>query len=102
MIVYVNGESREVSEHGTVASLVAGLTGKRIAVELNKEILPFDQYHDQPLSDGDQLEIVHAIGGGQDDTFTVAGTAYRSRLLVGTGKYKDLEETRLARIFHES
>jgi thiazole synthase len=42
------------------------------------------------------LEIVHAIGGGQDDSFILAGKAYQSRLLVGTGKYKDLEETRLA------
>jgi len=98
MIVYINGESREVSEPGTVASLIETmeLTGKRIAVELNKEIVPFDQYQNQPLSNGDQLEIVHAIGGGQGDSFTVAGKAYRSRLLVGTGKYKDLEETRLA------
>jgi thiazole synthase len=98
MIVYINGESREVSEPGTVASLIETmeLTGKRIAVELNKEIVPFDQYQNQPLRNGDQLEIVHAIGGGQGDSFTVAGKAYRSRLLVGTGKYRDLEETRLA------
>jgi thiazole synthase len=74
--------------------------------------LPFDQYQLCMLQDGDHIEIVHAIGGGQaeglfqtsddsfhtggDDTFTVAGKAYRSRLLVGTGKYKDMEETRLA------
>jgi thiazole synthase len=98
MIVYVNGESHELPEHNKVADIIEnmGLTGKRIAVELNKEILPFDQYQYQFLHNGDQLEIVHAIGGGQGDTFTVAGMAYRSRLLVGTGKYKDLEETRLA------
>jgi len=72
------------------------LTGKKIAVELNQEILPYDQYGTQELKDGDRIEIVHAIGGGQDDTFLIAGTAYCSRLLVGTGKYKDLEETRLA------
>src|SRR3546814_12986123 len=47
--------------------------------------------------------IVHFIGGGnaplssgQDDYFEVAGRRFRSRLLVGTGKYKDFEETRLA------
>ncbi len=114
MIVYVNGQSHELSEQNSVADLIEnmGLTGKRIAVELNKEILPFDRYRNQPLQNGDRLEIVHAIGGGQaegvlqasddsfhitgDDTFTVAGKAYKSRLLVGTGKYKDLEETRLA------
>ncbi|MCX7086002.1 MAG: thiazole synthase [Methylococcales bacterium] len=36
------------------------------------------------------------MGGGQDDSFVLAGKTYHSRLLVGTGKYKDLEETRLA------
>jgi thiazole synthase len=98
MIVYVNGESHEVADNNKVADIVEnmGLTGKRIAVELNKEILPFDQYQNCVLHNGDHLEIVHAIGGGQDDTFTIAGTAYHSRLLVGTGKYKDMEETRLA------
>ncbi|WP_027158650.1 sulfur carrier protein ThiS [Methylobacter luteus] len=98
MIVYVNGEIREVAENSHVADVIAdmGLTGKRIAVELNKEILPFDQHGTQALQADDRLEIVHAIGGGQDDSFVIAGRAYQSRLLVGTGKYKDLEETRLA------
>jgi thiazole synthase len=98
MIVYVNGETRDCAEHSTVAEVVAdlGLTGKKIAVELNKEILPFQHYDAQQLKAGDRLEIVHAIGGGQDDSFMLAGVKYHSRLLVGTGKYKDMEETRLA------
>ncbi len=98
MIVYVNGEAQEYAENITVASVIdsLGLTGKKIAVELNKEILPFQQHSTQMLHAQDALEIVHAIGGGQEDTFVLAGTTYHSRLLVGTGKYKDLEETRLA------
>jgi thiazole synthase len=98
MIVYVNGETRDCAENSRVADVVAdlGLTGKKIAIELNKEILPFQQYDTQALQSGDRLEIVHAIGGGQDDSFLLAGVKYHSRLLVGTGKYKDLEETRLA------
>lgn len=98
MNIFVNGECREFSDQASVADVVEalGLTGKRIAVELNKEILPYDQYGQSPLQADDRLEIVHAIGGGQDDHFLLAGKAYRSRLLVGTGKYKDLEETRLA------
>jgi len=98
MLVYVNGETKEFAENNTVADVVEslGLTGKKIAVELNKEILPFDQYQANTLSAGDRLEIVHAIGGGQDDSFVLAGVLYQSRLLVGTGKYKDMEETRLA------
>jgi thiazole synthase len=98
MMIYVNGESRQVAEAVHVADVVAGmgLAGKKIAVELNKEILPFNQYAAQALQANDRLEIVHAIGGGQDDDLIIAGVAYRSRLLVGTGKYKDMEETRLA------
>ena len=98
MIVYVNGEAQEYAENITVANVIdnLGLTGKKIAVELNKEILPFQQHSTQMLHAQDSLEIVHAIGGGQEDTFVLAGTTYHSRLLVGTGKYKDLEETRLA------
>ena len=43
MKIYVNGEIHECAEHSRVADVIAelGLTGKRIAVELNKEILPF-------------------------------------------------------------
>ena len=98
MIVYVNGETREYAEKTSVADVIAdmGLTGKKIAIELNKEILPFQQYDTQILQAEDRLEIVHAIGGGQGDSFVLAGVTYHSRLLVGTGKYKDLEETRLA------
>jgi len=98
MMIYVNGETRDCAENSKVADVVAelGLTGKKIAIELNKEILPFQQYDTQVLRTGDRLEIVHAIGGGQDDSFVLAGVKYHSRLLVGTGKYKDMEETRLA------
>jgi len=98
MNIVINGNNHHLVGQGFVADVVAelGLTGKRIAVELNKEIIPIDQYPVKRLSEGDKLEIVQAIGGGQEDTFQLAGKTYRSRLLVGTGKYKDLEETRLA------
>ena len=98
MNVYVNGEEKNYPDNSCVAAVVdaMGLTGKKIAIELNKEILPFQNYATQQLQAGDCLEVVHAIGGGQDDSFVLAGKTYHSRLLVGTGKYKDLEETRLA------
>ncbi|MEN9596021.1 MAG: thiamine biosynthesis protein ThiS [Pseudomonadota bacterium] len=98
MMIYINGDSREVAENFTVANLVAelDLTHKKIALELNEEILPFQNFATQVLNTNDKLEIVHAIGGGQDDSFLISGKRYQSRLLVGTGKYKNLEETRLA------
>ncbi|NOQ34289.1 MAG: sulfur carrier protein ThiS [Methylococcaceae bacterium] len=98
MKIYVNGDSREYGDDTSVANIVTdlGLAGKRIAVELNKEILPFDQYSQQLIQVDDKLEIVQAIGGGADDSFTLGGRVFSSRLLVGTGKYKDLDETRFA------
>ena len=50
------------------------------------------------LADGDQLEIVVAVGGGLilKDPLVIAGKSYGSRLLVGTGKYRDFAETRAA------
>jgi thiazole synthase len=98
MKISVNGDNREYGKNAVVADIVAdlALSGKRIAIELNKEILPFNQYATKKLQADDCIEIVQAIGGGQDDFFTIAGQNFSSRLLVGTGKYKDMEETRLA------
>lgn len=98
MNVYVNGETKQYAENITVADIVndLGLANKRIAVELNKEILPFNQHAQTDVKPEDRVEVVQAIGGGQDDSFTVAGQQFKSRLLVGTGKYKDMQETRLA------
>lgn len=98
MMIYINGDERQVAENINVAEVVTelGFANKKIAVELNEDILPFQAFSTQCLKTGDKLEIVHAIGGGQNDSFLIAGKSYQSRLLVGTGKYKDLEETRLA------
>lgn len=103
MRLSINGEVQEFAELGNVAELLTklDLDPRKIAVELNREIVPRSAYAATRLSDGDQIEIVHFIGGGNaapdaDDSFTVAGRKFRSRLLVGTGKYKDFEETRAA------
>jgi len=62
----VNGEPRQFDSPLRVAELVErlGLTGKRVAVELNGEIVPKSRHGDTPLADGDRLEIVIAVGGG--------------------------------------
>jgi len=64
--VTVNGVARNVENAQTIADLVAqlGLTGKRIAVERNGEVVPRSRYADTPLARGDHLEIVGAVGGG--------------------------------------
>mgnify|MGYP003422890714 CR=1 len=62
----INGEPRQFAVPLTVASLVEqmGYAGKRIAVELNGEIVPKSRHAETPLASGDQLEIVVAVGGG--------------------------------------
>lgn len=62
----VNGEVRRFSALITVAQLVEllDLSGKRIAVERNGEIVPRSRHADTLLADGDRLEIVVAVGGG--------------------------------------
>lgn len=66
MRIHLNGEARELASGATVADLIAeqGLGGRRIAVERNGEIVPRSQHATTLLAEGDQLEIVHAIGGG--------------------------------------
>jgi sulfur carrier protein len=62
----VNGEPRSLSSGASVAALLETLelSGKKVAVERNGEIVPRSRYPETPLADGDQLEIVVAVGGG--------------------------------------
>jgi len=64
--VSINGAERQLSQSISIASLVEemGLTGKRIALERNGEIVPRSQFSAQQIEDGDTLEIVAAVGGG--------------------------------------
>jgi sulfur carrier protein len=65
MYCTINGERLELPDC-TVADLLAarGLTGKRLAVERNGQIVPKSQHGATQLQDGDVLEIVVAVGGG--------------------------------------
>ena len=66
MELTINGEPRALPEPLSVADLVSelGVTGRRIALELNGEILPRGEFAATMLAPGDKLEIVQAIGGG--------------------------------------
>ena len=103
MRLTINGEEQSFDQPLTVEQLLEkiGLDSRKVAVECNKEIVSKSTYVETKLAEGDRLEIVHFIGGGApggpggdaDDPFEVAGRLFQSRLLVGTGKYKDFEET---------
>lgn len=66
MQIHVNGEPMSLAGSMTVSALLEQLqiTGKRLAVELNEDIVPRSEHPQTPLQDGDRVEIVHAIGGG--------------------------------------
>lgn len=66
MQVQVNGDAMELPDKATVAVLIdrLALAGKRLAVEVNEDIVPRSQHTEFTLSNGDRVEVVHAIGGG--------------------------------------
>ena len=66
MELEVNGDSMKLPDRAHVSDVLAqmGLTGRRVAVELNGEIVSRTQFEQMLLSAGDRLEVVQAIGGG--------------------------------------
>ena len=66
MNIQLNGNTHELPDNSTAQDLVLqlGLGDKRLAMEVNREIVPRTTYAVHLLHDGDEVEIVHAIGGG--------------------------------------
>jgi sulfur carrier protein len=66
MEIIVNGETRRVPDQLTAAGLIEilELGHRRLALELNGDIVPRSEHAGCPLKAGDQIEIVHAVGGG--------------------------------------
>jgi len=66
MNITINGDSQTIEESCTAAQLVEsmGITGGRIAMEVNQEIVPRSTYEQHQFQAGDIVEIVHAVGGG--------------------------------------
>jgi sulfur carrier protein len=66
MRIHLNGEPRDLPGPLTVSELLAsaGYAHKRVAVEVNRDIVPKSRHDTQRLAEGDRVEIVQAIGGG--------------------------------------
>lgn len=69
MKLHINGEERalpDLANRSSLASLVEilGMKSDRVAVELNRHIVPRDRWSETALKEGDSLEIVHFVGGG--------------------------------------
>ncbi len=105
MTITLNGQPRDVPEPLTVAELLALLQVKpeHVAVERNRDLVPRARHAQQTLQPGDELEVVTLVGGGSPEAtaisvdpteappLTIGPHRFRSRLLVGTGKYSTLE-----------
>lgn len=99
--VTINGERRRFDSAPTARELLESLDfdPRKVALERNREIVSKSAFDSIRIADGDTLEIVHFIGGGEtpagapDDPLVIAGRSFRSRLIVGTGKYRDFEQT---------
>jgi sulfur carrier protein len=66
MQIVVNGNPTELAEGASMAALLSklGLTGQRLAVEVNEELVPRSRFEEHRLAPGDRVEIIHAVGGG--------------------------------------
>ena len=66
MRLVINGEEKQFDGISTLASLVEelGLKADRLAIELNRDIVPRARWNDTNLKEDDRLEIVHFVGGG--------------------------------------
>ncbi len=103
--ITVNGEHKRVAAGLSLADLASqlGLVPEKVAVERYLEVVPRSTLAQVEVEDGDEIEIVHFVGGGDhaaavtdDDSWEVAGQRFRSRLIVGTGKYKDFAQNAAA------
>jgi thiazole synthase len=99
--ITVNGQPQTAAAGTSVAGLLAtmGVDPARVAVERNEEVVPRKTWSEARVAEGDKIEIVAFVGGGSDaiaDPLVIAGRSFSSRLLIGTGKYRSVEETRLA------
>ncbi len=99
MTITLNGEPREVPDTLTVAGLLRhlGIPSHQVAVERNRDLVPRARHEEVALTAGDVLEVVTLVGGGaptepnEPEPLIIGSHRFRSRLLVGTGKYRTLD-----------
>ena len=98
--ITVNGECQPLPEGATVAQVLErlGFDRRRIAVEVNREVIPLSLHAELRLRENDAVEIVTLVGGGAGEPAPPAETPlvvgsfkFQSRLITGTGKYATFE-----------
>jgi len=73
--VQINGEAREVADELKLSELVKelSLAPERVAIELNQKVVRRTQWPATMLAEGDRIEIVHFVGGGEVSRQTAGG-----------------------------
>lgn len=100
--ITLNGKPREITHGLTLSELVLelGLKPEHVAIEVNRELVSRTKHDQTVVNDGDELEVVTLVGGGSGAVIPeipplrIGSHSFRSRLLVGTGKYSSLEMMR--------
>jgi thiazole synthase len=96
MRLTVNGEDRVFDEGLTVADLLRllSVSKNRVAVEVNLDVVRSQHLDERTLADGDRVEIISFVGGGAGDVLRLGSHTFHSRLIIGTGKYRDNDQAR--------
>jgi len=101
--VTLNGEALSLPEPVSVAELLhrLGRDPRRLAVEVNRQVVPRERHGEHCLKNGDDIEIVTLVGGGasepalpEDRMLRIGKLSFHSRLITGTGKYASYEQMR--------
>jgi thiazole synthase len=102
MRIELNGEQAIVPDGASVTVAVEAAGGNRrrhgVAVAVNGEVVPRSEWDETTLIEGQQVEVVAAIQGGSGDGFKLGGRTWGSRLVLGTGGFRSLEQTEQALI----
>jgi thiazole synthase len=100
--VEVNGRPVDLPDGATVASAIevsgAPAEQRGVAVAVDGEVVPRSEWRATPLSEGQQVEVLAAIQGGAEGGFELGGRTWGSRLIVGTGGFRSLEQMEQALI----
>jgi thiazole synthase len=90
---FVNGEYRELGDGATVESVVRQIaeSSRGVAVAVDGEVVPRGEWSERELRDGEEVEVLHAVQGGSPAAFEIGGRVLGSRLVLGTGGFRNLD-----------
>ena len=95
MRVELNGEPTALPDGASVAAAIeasGAATRRGVAVAVDGEVVPRSEWDATRLHEGEKIEVLAAIQGGAEDGFELGGRSWGSRLIVGTGGFRSLEQ----------